>query len=139
MKYNFLVTVFIILLLSVYLLSSDGQDISGSEVSVEQVYEKVKTDSTVFLIDVRTSSEFNGTLGHIPGSVLITLGELEARLDELRPFKDRDMIVICRSSNRSGVATKMLRENGFKAFNMIGGMRAWNKMIKSTEPDITRN
>ena len=139
MKYNFLVSVFIILLLSVYLLSSDGQDISGSEISVEQVYGKVKTDSTVFLIDVRTASEFNGTLGHIPGSVLITLSELEARLDDLRPFEDRDIIVICRSSNRSGVATRILRENGFKAFNMLGGMRAWNKMIESTERDQTGN
>ncbi len=84
---------------------------------------------------MRTEPEFDGPLGHVQGSVLIPLNELEARLEELEAYTDNEIIVICRSGNRSGQATRILREEGFKAFNMVGGMRAWNKMIELTEID----
>ena len=139
MKFNILVSVLTLLLLSTYFLTSNGQDSSKTELSVEQVYEKANNDSTVLLLDVRTEPEFDGELGHVPGSILITLSELEARLEELIPYKEREILVICRSGNRSGQATKVLRENGYNALNMVGGMRAWNKMIESIEIDSTGN
>ena len=73
----------------------------------------------------------------MPGSVLITLAELDTRLKELEPYEDVEIIVICRSGNRSGRATKMLRDKGYTAFNMIGGMRAWNKMMNEMNLDTT--
>jgi adenylyltransferase/sulfurtransferase len=70
--------------------------------------------------------------------MLIPLSELESRIDELNEHKNREVIVYCRSGNRSGKATNILREDGFQAFNMSGGMLAWNKMLNATEPDTIK-
>lgn len=81
-----------------------------------------------FLLDVRTQEEYDGALGHIAGSVLIPLQQLEARVDELKDQKDNEIIVYCRSGNRSRVASAFLIQQGFKPINMLGGMKAWNKL-----------
>lgn len=74
-----------------------------------------------FLLDVREQDEF--TAGHITGSSLIPLGQLARRLDELP--RDQRIVCICRSGNRSGTATRLLRNNGLEAVNMAGGMLDW--------------
>jgi len=84
------------------------------------------TDSTVVLLDVRTPGEFNSGTGHLREALLIPVHELPDRLDELEGFKGRIIIVYCRTGRRSGQATNLLNERGFKAFNMIGGMVQWN-------------
>ena len=84
----------------------------------------------ILLLDVRTSEEFDGTMGHIEGSILIPLYELEERLAELDEYQSHEIIVICRSGNRSGIGTQILIENGYKALNMDGGMIAWNNMLE---------
>jgi rhodanese-related sulfurtransferase len=139
MRISLFAAAILLVLLAFYLGASDNQVYTKAELTVEQVYNKIKTDSTVFLLDVRTEAEFYGDLGHVPGSVLINLSELGARLEELRAYNDRDIVVICRSSNRSGYATRLLRKNGFNAFNMLGGMYAWNAMINNPQMDIERN
>ena len=75
----------------------------------------------VILLDVREDYEFNA--GHVPGAAWIPLGELPNRLNELP--KDKTIIAVCRSGNRSGQATELLRQQGFDAHNMQGGMLAW--------------
>jgi rhodanese-related sulfurtransferase len=75
----------------------------------------------VILLDVREDYEFNN--GHVPGAAWIPLGELPNRLDELP--KDKTIVAVCRSGNRSGQATELLRQQGFDAHNMQGGMLAW--------------
>jgi len=85
-----------------------------------------------FILDVRTLPEYDGPLGHIEGSTLIPVQELETRLAELEPYRDQELIVVCRSGNRSRRATKLLNSYGFKAINMLGGMKAWNATPKST-------
>lgn len=74
-----------------------------------------------FLLDVREESEF--AVGHIAGSILVPLGELQQRLAELPT--GQPIACICRSGNRSGVATALLRRKGYEATNMVGGMLAW--------------
>jgi rhodanese-related sulfurtransferase len=76
-----------------------------------------------FLLDVRQPEEFRS--GHIPGAKLIPLGELRQRIHELP--KDREIICVCRSGNRSSSATRQLSEAGFKVKNMNGGMIAWSR------------
>lgn len=79
------------------------------------------------LIDVRRPDEFNGELGHIEGAILKTLG------DELSHFlksesKNKKILFICRSGNRSGQATLEAMSLGFTdVFNMEGGMIYWNE------------
>lgn len=80
------------------------------------------------LIDVRTSEEFDGELGHIDGAKLVTLGEeLTDWLKEQE--KDSKIIFICRSGGRSGRATEEAISLGIKdSINMTGGMLLWNDL-----------
>lgn len=77
----------------------------------------------VVVLDVREDWEFAS--GHVPGAQWIPLGELAGRLDEVP--KDKTVVAVCRSGNRSGQATELLRQNGFQAHNMAGGMNAWQQ------------
>jgi rhodanese-related sulfurtransferase len=62
------------------------------------------------------------------------MDELKDRLNELK--KDEEIIVMCRSGNRSGIAAKMLLENGYKkALNLKGGINEWAKKIDPTLPE----
>ncbi|HWD60841.1 MAG TPA: MBL fold metallo-hydrolase [Stellaceae bacterium] len=78
----------------------------------------------VQVLDVREEDEFTGPLGHIAGAVLIPLGELAARVDELR--RDRPVIAVCRAGSRSAQATAILQQAGFgEIANLNGGMLRW--------------
>ena len=76
----------------------------------------------VQIVDVREEPEWEA--GRIEGSVLIPLNELMAgRLESLDT--SRPVVAVCRSGNRSEVASLMLRARGFEAYNMEGGVEAW--------------
>ena len=64
----------------------------------------------VTLLDVRPGNEFHGALGHIAGSLMIPIGELASRVDELA--KDRPVVTICRAGGRSAQATVLLGRAG---------------------------
>ncbi len=91
-----------------------------------ETHARLGKDSLYVFLDVRTQQEFDGPSGHVPGSILIPVQELETRVGELTPYKGRTIIAICRSGNRSGTATRFLREKGFEAMNMTGGMHRWS-------------
>ena len=75
-----------------------------------------------FLLDVREQSEWDEA--HVDGAVLIPLGELSARTAELPT--DQDILIICRSGNRSAQARDLLRQAGFERTTSIsGGINAW--------------
>ena len=71
-----------------------------------------------FVLDVREPFEL--AVENVPDAVNIPLGELRSRLDELP--RDRDIHVICRSGQRAYYATRLLKQNGFTARNVSGGM-----------------
>ncbi|HJV81162.1 rhodanese-like domain-containing protein [Noviherbaspirillum sp.] len=78
------------------------------------------------LLDVREADEY--TSGHAPGSTLIPLGQLGARLKEIEGYRNKTVVLICHSGRRSAVATEMLRKAGFTdAKNVEGGMIAWER------------
>jgi sulfur dioxygenase len=86
----------------------------------------------VHLIDVREPQEFNDALGHAPHAVLIPLGTLPQRLDELG--RDRPLAIICRSGARSARATLFLKQNGFEhVANVTGGMLRWRMLNLAVE------
>ena len=86
-------------------------------------------NSEYYFLDVMTMSEHAD--GAIPNTDCIPLQEIGKRLNELNDHKNKKIIVYCRSGNRSGKATKILKENGFDAFNLIGGMNSWEGDIVS--------
>lgn len=86
-----------------------------------EVQEKLKNGKRPFLLDVREKQEMRE--GYISGAKLIPLGQLGERMHELP--KDRDIVCLCRSGNRSRSAAKKLIAAGYSASNMKGGMLAW--------------
>jgi len=95
-------------------------------ITVADVQKKINAKNNILLLDVRTATEFDGPLSHIEGAVLLPIQELEQRVDELNEHKEKEIIVICRSGNRSQTGTRILISHGFNAVNMLGGMEAWN-------------
>jgi phage shock protein E len=72
------------------------------------------------LLDVRTPEEF--AAGHVEGTLHIPLQDLERRQAELEPFRDRDIVVYCRSGRRAASAIQMLQANGFSRLSNGGGL-----------------
>lgn len=100
---------------------------SPFDISVTQVRQRMDSPEVV-LLDVRTPPEYQGPLGHLEGSLLIPVQELEQRLAELEPYRDREIIVYCRSGDRSRTGTRLLLQHGYRARNMQGGMLEWNRI-----------
>ncbi|MDP2824281.1 MAG: rhodanese-like domain-containing protein [Sulfuritalea sp.] len=87
------------------------------------------------VLDVRETGEW--TSGHIPGARHITLAQLEKRMSELEKFKDRPIIIVCASGNRSSSACSQLKKNGFaKVFSLGGGISGW---LESNLPLTTKS
>ncbi len=81
----------------------------------------------VFVLDVRSSEEFVGELGHLEGSHLIPLDELRDRLDEVP--RDKPVVAVCQSGKRSGMATQILMQAGYdKVANVPGGLIHWSRL-----------
>ena len=80
--------------------------------------------ANALVLDVRDEQEFAG--GHIADARHIPAAQLEARLNELRRFKDRPLIVNCQGGVRSARACELLRKHEFgKIYNLQGGLNAW--------------
>jgi len=75
------------------------------------------------LLDVREADEWDA--GHVEGSQHIPLGTLGERLSELP--SDRTIVAVCRSGSRSGAAVRGLRQLGFAAENLDGGLASWSR------------
>jgi rhodanese-related sulfurtransferase len=80
--------------------------------------------SEVFFLDVREPDEWNA--GHIEGALHIPLKELPSRLEELA--KDMPVVAVCHVGQRSDLAAGFLRQNGFEAHNLEGGMAEWARL-----------
>lgn len=86
-----------------------------------------------FLLDVREPMEL--AVENVPGALNIPLGQLRERLAELP--RDQDIHVICRSGGRAYYATRILNQNGFKAYTLSGGMLslAHNNMLDISQQE----
>ena len=78
----------------------------------------------VVVLDVREPSETVG--GKIAKAIQIPVGAVAKRVDELEKFKDKTLLVYCKSGARAGIACKELSKNGFdKVYSQNGGLLAW--------------
>lgn len=99
------------------------------EITVQQLKERLDKNENLNLIDVREIFEYEEA--NIGGR-LIPLGELMDEVDDLEDLKSEEIIVMCRSGNRSGKAQMLLESLGFEnVLNLKGGMLAWAAEIGS--------
>ena len=99
-------------------------------ISVEEVKKRLDAGESLHLVDVREPHEhadFN------IGGTLLPLGRVQQMdIDDIEPLKNEEVIVYCRSGNRSGMASMMLESAGFtNVKNLTGGMLAWQERIGS--------
>jgi rhodanese-related sulfurtransferase len=92
-------------------------------------------EKEVIFLDVRMPEEFNGMaeqkFGAIKNAINIPVQELQQRMTELEPYKNKKLIVYCSHSHRSPRASYMLTQNGFSdVTNMQGGMSVWKEEVK---------
>jgi len=85
---------------------------------------------SVLVLDVRSSGEFTGRMGHVPGSLNVPLDQLPARISGLKghlaDHLGTPVYVICQTSSRAAHAARLLRKAGFRNVSVVsGGMSAW--------------
>src|SRR5689334_23006165 len=95
-------------------------------ITVDELKQRLDAGEQLHIVDVREPyehEEFN------IGGILYPLGQIQTmQVDELEQFKDEEVIVYCRSGNRSGQACMILDTLGFaNTKNLTGGMLAWQQ------------
>ncbi|WP_217603498.1 rhodanese-like domain-containing protein [Chitinophaga sp. GbtcB8] len=95
-------------------------------ITPEEVKKRIDSGEQLNLVDVREpheNAEFN------IGGTLVPLGDIRAmQIDEIEGLKDKEVIVYCRSGNRSGQAAMVLETMGFENVkNLTGGMLSWQE------------
>lgn len=99
-----------------------SKSLPEAEITIVQAQEKIQQGGLI--LDVRTKAEYDSA--HIANSTLISLSDLKNRVGELP--RDREIVVVCRSGNRSKLALSVLQNAGFaKAYSMAGGVNAWRR------------
>ena len=101
------------------IFSKSYQDLDGKIFK-----QKFQSSNSAVLLDVRTPGEYQS--GTIKGAKNIDIQspDFEKRIAALDTSKE--YFVFCRSGARSGRACEFMASKGFKAFNLVGGIAAWN-------------
>ena len=120
--------VFFILVAVFFFLYQKGYILANFEnLSPEEAYKMIKEEKKdVVILDVRTPQEVKQD-GKIPNSILIPVSKLAENIDRLKKYRDKKIIVYCRSGNRSVAASRLLSSLGFKVYNLKGGINRWKE------------
>jgi rhodanese-related sulfurtransferase len=117
------ITILLVVALIIFIILQSGGSGGNSlprEISVDEAYGKYQNGT--YVLDVRTVEEWNEF--HAPNSTLIPLDELATRISELP--RDKEIVVVCRSGNRSQQARDILLGAGFdQVTSMAGGLNEW--------------
>ena len=111
-----------LVVLVVYLIASaagGGNSGLARDISVDEAYQMYQGGT--FVVDVRTQEEWDEY--HVPNTTLIPLDQLPNRLSEVP--KDKKILVVCRSGNRSQQGRDILLSAGYNATSMAGGLKEW--------------
>jgi rhodanese-related sulfurtransferase len=109
----------LLVLVMIGLIGCSGTDYT---ISADDALELIDTADAV-LLDVRTPSEYDE--GHIEGAVLFPLSSIESSIETAIPDKSTEIIVYCRSGNRSADAVDILIDLGYTNVHDLGGIIDW--------------
>lgn len=119
-----LAAVAVIAVIGVVVLSNNSSSAaSGVSAEITVAEAAAKRSAGAFVLDVREPEEWNEY--HIPGATLIPLGELASRVNEVP--RDKEVVVVCRSGNRSQQGRDILKSAGVtRVTSMAGGLKEWS-------------
>src|SRR5262249_17763481 len=100
------------------------------QVQPAQLKSRIDRGDKLVLLDVRTPQEWE--ICRLPGARLVPLNELPSRVGELR--KDEEIVVYCKMGPRSDRAASFLRDAGYSATSLRGGILAWSREIDPSVP-----
>ena len=100
-----------------------------TDITVQELKTKLDNNEEFLLLDVREPLEYE--MYNI-GARLIPLGDVMAALPQLEEYKEKEIVVHCRSGARSGGAKQAMVQAGFKNVrNLLGGMLAWQEAFEN--------
>lgn len=109
-----------------------NQQTPPSEISCQEVERQIQNGEDLLLLDCRDPEEHQCVA--LAGSLLLPMRELPARVAELEPHRARPVVVYCHLGGRSARVAAWLREQGFHARTMSGGIDQWAIEIDPTLP-----
>lgn len=93
------------------------------KITAEEARSRIDSGDDVIILDVRTEEEY--LTGHIPGAILIPNETIGDKKPELLPELDAEILIYCRSGNRSAQAAKKLISLGYTKVYDFGGIIDW--------------
>lgn len=93
------------------------------KISAEDAKKRMDSGDDIIILDVRTQAEYDES--HIPGAILIPNETIGNEKPEQLPDTDQEILVYCRSGNRSAQAAKKLVEAGYTQIYDFGGIMDW--------------
>jgi adenylyltransferase/sulfurtransferase len=104
---------------------------TATEITSVELKGRLDRGEKLTIVDVREPNEYQ--INRIPGSVLMPLGDVPKRYDELNP--DDEIVVHCKMGGRSAKAASFLRSVGFKqVLNLKGGILDWVDKVDPSQP-----
>ena len=130
---------FLILLFTAPLLFANGGQEPGTIVSLSgENLEKIMNDKNerenYHIIDVREANEYSE--GHVRYAINISVREIENRTNEINDWKDKNVVVLCRSGKRSRQAAEILKKQGFTRLFNADGVASCRYTALTTIPNI---
>lgn len=124
-KYTRLLMLSILTMGSITACQSSGSSGATGVTKIDgaKAYDMMKNDSSITVLDVRTSDEYD--TGHIKNAVLIPYTDIEDEAETILPDKDAVILVYCRSGHRSAIAAKALADAGYTHIYDFGGIIDW--------------
>ena len=106
----------------------------GLMINTQELQQRLQDNQDGLLLDVRSSKDFVGELGHIASAINIPLEDLKQRQSELQDYLERPVAIICTTDRRSAKAERMLSNSGFSHVEVVvGGMSRWNQQGYAVE------
>lgn len=93
------------------------------QIEAKTLREQLRKDRSIQLVDVRSADEY--ARGHIKGAQLAPIQSFKKQLPDLALDQARPVVVICQTAHRSVPGVRLLRQNGYDAQQLGGGMNAW--------------
>ncbi len=101
----------------------DNNRRNGQTVSTTEATTMINRQDALVL-DIRNKADFKA--GHLVNAINIPYASLAQRMNELEKERERPIVLVCKTGQTVSMAGKMLREKGFNAVRMKGGMMEWN-------------